>query len=103
MPDAPARKLRLRTSLIRAAGSAMRLLIGKDVEGVGQQGVAGEDRHGGVEGGPDAGLAAPQRVVVHVGQVVVDQRVGMHHSIAAPARTQASGGTPNMPATTRTR
>ncbi len=59
-------------------GRQVRLLAGDDVEGAGEQAVAGEDRGRFVEGPVDGRLAATQVVVVHGRQVVVDQRVAVY-------------------------
>ena len=50
---------------------------GEERKGVGEQGVAGEQRGGFVEGPVGGGAAAAQVVVVHTWQVVVDERVGV--------------------------
>ena len=49
------------------------------LEGERLQCVAGEDRDGFAEGHVAGGLAAAQIVVVERGQIVMDQRVGVHH------------------------
>ncbi len=54
-------------------------LVGHYVERIGQQRVAGQDRGGLVERDMGGRAAAPQVVVVHGGQVVVDQRIAMNH------------------------
>ena len=46
---------------------------GEDLERVGLERVAREDRHGFAEHDVGRGLTAPQGVVVHRGQVVVDE------------------------------
>ena len=51
--------------------------LGHMPEGEGEERVAGEDRGRFVEGLVDGGLAAAEVVVVHRGQVVVDQRVAV--------------------------
>ena len=56
------------------------LLLGeREAERLGEQPVAGQDRHVLAEGHVAGGLAAAQLVVVHRRQVVVDQRVGVDH------------------------
>ena len=50
----------------------------QDIEGKGEEPVAGEDRGGVVEGLVDSGLAAAQVVIVHGRQVVMHQRIAMH-------------------------
>src|SRR5690606_24874443 len=65
--------------------------VGQHAEGVGQQRIAGQDRGGLVIGLVDGGAAAPQRVVVHGGQVVVDERIAMHH-LDGEAGRQGGGG-----------
>ena len=80
-----------------AAGAAQRLqhpdahgrrdgtgtILGEQLERQRLQGVAGEDRHRLAELDVAGGPAATQRIVVHRGQVVVHQRVGVdqfHHA-----------------------
>ena len=46
-------------------------------ERLGQQAVARQNRHAFAVNDVRRGPAAPQRVVVHRGQIVVDERVGM--------------------------
>ena len=53
--------------------------VGDDVEGIGQQPVAGQNGGGLVEGLVDGGTATAQIVVVHRRQVVMDQRIAMDH------------------------
>jgi len=48
-----------------------------EAEGEGLEGVAGEERGGVVEGDVAGGAAAAQDVVVHAGEVVVDEGVGV--------------------------
>ena len=55
----------------------MGVLVQQDVEGCGLEGIAGEDGGGLVIGLVNGGSAAADVVVVHTGQVVVDQAVGM--------------------------
>ena len=56
------------------------LLLGeREAERLGEEPVAGEDRHVLAEGHVAGGLAAAQLVVVHRRKVVVDQRVGVDH------------------------
>ncbi len=50
---------------------------GEHLESHGEQGVAGQDRHGFPEDLVAGGTAAPQVVVVECGQIVVDQGVGV--------------------------
>ena len=50
----------------------------EEFEGVGEQGVAGEEGGGFVEGFVAGGATAAEVVVVHAGEVVVDQRVGVY-------------------------
>src|SRR5690606_32291693 len=52
--------------------------LGQDREGLGEQRVADEDGGGLAEPDVDRGLAAALVVVVHGGEVVVDERVGVH-------------------------
>src|SRR5690606_27231972 len=54
------------------------VLVQDDVEGGGLQGVAGEDGGGLVIGPVHGGTAPAHVVVVHAGQVVVDQAVGVN-------------------------
>ena len=48
-------------------------------EGVGEQGVARENGRGFVEGLVAGGMPTAQIVVVHGGQIVVNERVGVNH------------------------
>ncbi len=59
------------------AGIRMGLAARQDVESEGQQPVAGEDRGRFVEFLVRGRLSAPQIVVVHGGQIVMDQRIAM--------------------------
>ena len=59
-------------------GQACVARLGQQLEGERQQRVPGQDGGPLVEGMPDCGLAAAQRVVVHGRQVVMHQRVAMH-------------------------
>ena len=72
-PPWPAR----RPAAARTAGIAVRVLVRQHLEGQRLQGVAGQDRGRLVELLVTGGLAAPQIVVVHRRQVVVDQRIGV--------------------------
>jgi hypothetical protein len=56
-----------------------RAVLGEELEGEALQRVAREERRGLVELHVAGGLAAAQDVVVHAGQVVVDERVRMDH------------------------
>ena len=55
----------------------MGVLVQQDVEGGGLEGVAGEDGGGLVIGPVHGGTAAADVIVVHTGQVVMDQAVGV--------------------------
>ena len=55
-----------------------RPIVGQDMEGQRLQGIAGQDRRGLTEGLVAGRLAAPQIVVVHGREVVVDQRIGVY-------------------------
>src|ERR1700728_344085 len=59
-------------------GIGMRLWTGQDVEGEGEQTIAGQDRGGLVEGFVGGRLSTPQGIIVHRRQVVVNKRVAMH-------------------------
>ena len=59
------------------AGSAWRVRVAQDLEGEGEQGVAGQDRGRLVEGEVQGRAAAAHRVVVHRRQIVMHQRVAM--------------------------
>ena len=52
-------------------------------EGVGLQGVAGEDGRGLVKSFVIGGTAAAQIVIVHGRKVIVDEGIGMHHLYTA--------------------
>ena len=77
--------------------------LGQDLEGAGLQGVAGQDGGGFVEGAVGAGLAAAQIVVVHGGQVVVHQAVGVQHFDAGGDAGGAGLGDAEQAATSTTR
>ena len=72
----------------------VRCLRGKNLKGSAEQRITRKDRRGRVIGRPDAGLAAPQPVVVHVGQVVMHQRIGMYHFERRAGRHAGLGGHP---------
>ena len=57
----------------------MGLLVAQHLEGPGQQGVAGQDRRRLVEFLVAGRLPAPQVVVVHGRQIIMDQRIAVHH------------------------
>ena len=61
-----------------SAGSRGRRLAREQRERLGVQAVAGENRHAVAVDDVQRRPAAPQRVVVHRGQVVVDERVGVN-------------------------
>ena len=50
-------------------------LVGEHLEGERVERIAGEDRGAFVEGAVQGRLAAPQIVIVHARQIVVDQRI----------------------------
>ncbi len=72
LPAAPASS---RTILGDEGG---RVIFGEEGEGVGEKRIAGEERGGFVEFLMCGGAPAAEVIVVHAGQVVVDQRVGVH-------------------------
>ena len=57
----------------------MGLFITKNTKGKGKQAVPGENRRGLVELYVTGVLAAPQIVIVHGRQIIMNQRIGMHH------------------------
>src|SRR5947209_2380113 len=57
----------------------MRHRIGNDVECIGEQSVAGEDRRRLVEGTVRRRTAAAEIVVIHGGEIVVDERIAVDH------------------------
>ena len=64
---------------VRAGFSVgMRHGVGKNIEGQGQQAVAGEDCGGLVERLVHRGLATAKIIVVHGGQVIVNEGIAMH-------------------------
>ena len=63
----------------------------EDLEGQGLEGVAGEDGGGLVEGPVDGGPPPPEVVIVHAGQVVVDQAVGVDAFQGAGDAVEAGG------------
>ena len=78
MPPSPAARARPSTRSLRTVGGKLGRRIGDDVEGQRQQAVAGQDRRRLVEGLVHGRLAAPDVVVVHRRQVVMDQRIAVH-------------------------
>ena len=90
MPCAPAALARSPTRWARTDGIAVRVLVRQHLEGQRLQRVAGQDGGGLVELLVTGGLAAPEIVVVHGRQVVVDQRIGVQEFDGAggPQRRQ---------------
>ena len=86
----------------RRAGSP-RCSLEREAQRLGEQPVAGEDRHVLAEGHVAGGLAAAQLVVVHRGQVVVDQRVGVDHLDRGGERQHLAGGRGRAPRRWRAR
>ena len=78
MPPRPAARASARRDSMRTAGSGWVSRARQDVEGEGQQAIAGEDGGRFVEFLVRRRLPAPQVVIVHRRQVVVHQRVAMH-------------------------
>ena len=70
----------------RAATAGGCMSRGENLEGLRQQGIAGQNRRRFAELGMAAGPAAAQVVVVHRRQVVVDQRIGVNHFHGAGRR-----------------
>ena len=68
-----------RQSLEHPPGGKILYGGGHKPEGVGQQGVARKDGGGFIEGLVAGGAATAQIVIIHRGQIVVDEAVGMHH------------------------
>jgi hypothetical protein len=62
----------------RRARAIRQIRVGQHLERLGLQRVAGQHRGGLVERDVHGRLAAPHRVVIHAGQVVVNQRVHVH-------------------------
>ena len=52
--------------------------LAENIEGEGQQRVAGEDCGGLIKGPMHGGLAAPQIVIIHGRQVIMDERITMY-------------------------
>jgi hypothetical protein len=52
--------------------------IAQDLEGNGEQGIAGEDRRGFIISQMDSRLASPQIVVIHARQVIMDERMNVN-------------------------
>ena len=77
MPPSPEARARPSTSSTRRAGSAIGRRLGQDLEGQRLQGFAGQDRGRLVEGLVHGRAAASQIVVVHGGQIVVDEGIAM--------------------------
>ena len=79
MPRAPEAAPSAATSSQRACGSEWVSGSASTSKARGLQRVAGEDRGRLVEGAVRGGLAAPKVVVVHGGQVVMHQGIGVQH------------------------
>ena len=77
MPARPAARARPAQSAARISALGVGARIGEDLEGERLQRVAGEDGGRLVEGAVGGRPAAPQVVVVHRRQIVVDQRIGV--------------------------
>ena len=75
MPPAPAARASSQTSSARISPGTGHGRIAQYLERERQQGVAGENGGGFVIGAVDGRLAAAQIVVVHAGEIVVDERV----------------------------
>ena len=88
VPQASPRSAVARTPPADARGVPALGDLGHEVEGAGQERVAGEDRDRLAEHLVRGGLAAPQVVVVHGRQVVVDEAVGVDHLHRAGERHQ---------------
>ena len=78
MPPRPEARASALTSSMRTRRIGMGLRPRQDVEGEGEQAVAGEDGGRLVEFPVRGRLAAPQLVIVHGRQIVMHQRVAMH-------------------------
>ena len=77
MPAPPAARASRPHSRACSAGATLPSIGRQDLERQRLHGVAGEHRLGDAEADVDRRLAAPEDVVVHARQVVVDQRVGV--------------------------
>ena len=78
MPPRPAARASSSTSVARTPASGCTSGPRHQIEGEGEQAVAGQDRGRLVEGLVRGGAAAAQVVVVHRRQVVVHQRIAVH-------------------------
>ena len=78
MPARPAARARPTQSPARDRGVGIGPRIGENLEGQRLQGVARQNGGRLVEGAVSGRPAAPQVVVVHRRQIVVDQRIGVH-------------------------
>lgn len=65
--------------------------FGEEGEGVGQEGVADEEGGGFVVGAVDGGAAATEVVVIHAGEVVMDERVGVEALECGGGRVRGGG------------
>ncbi len=72
------------------------LCAGEDFEGDGEQGVAGEHGHAFAEDLVRGRPAAAQIVIIHAGQIVVDEGVSVDAFHGAGVRQSSSGATPYM-------
>ena len=69
-----------------------RLCRGENGEGLGQQGITGEDCYPLPEHFVRSGFAATEVVVVHARKVIMDERIGMDHFHRARRRKGSTGG-----------
>jgi hypothetical protein len=73
-----------RYQLAADGGGGMGGGIGQDLEGEGQEPIAGKHRRRLVELHMGRGLAPAQDIVIHAGQVVMDKGIGMQHLDGRP-------------------
>jgi hypothetical protein len=73
-----ARRCRCATKWVAGRGHGSRARLGQPLERQSQQGVPGEDGDGLSEHLVIGGLSAPEVVIIHGRQIVVDERVAVH-------------------------
>ena len=79
MPREPAASARVSTMARRPLASSLQGgIVGENVKRQGMQGIAGQDRRCLIKGTVTSGFSAPQIIVIHGGQVIMDQGVGMN-------------------------
>ena len=85
-------------------GIGMGLCVGQNLEGDGEKRVARQHRRHLIKGDMGGGAAAAQIVIVHAGQIVMHQRIGVQRlRWPPPTRRLRASSTPNSRAECSTR